>query len=613
MQRMSESSLESASEMSARPKRERKLSGKILIFMQIAALVAALWFLVWPRLERHFLLQAAEQNEVTLRLVGDSIRAALDRYAPLPHLIAERPELGMLLQEPSRSDLIDITNSILLNTALSVSASDVYLMNTAGTTIAASSYHKTRSFVGRNFNFRPYFKQAMEGELGRYFALGTTSGERGYFFAAPVREGAKILGVVAVKFTVDAFEDAWRSAASNIIVTDHNDIIFMASNPEWLMRATKELSPAVLKSIEENQQYPLERVTNLEVTHTFLSSATDILTIEGTSFVGSSDEMSKAPHWTVTSLVPIKPAQFQALLALIVFSLLALISILGIAFLRHRTAQQIRTQKLLERRVKERTAALSHEIEERRNTEEELRRTQATLIQAGKLSALGQMSAALSHEFNQPLAAVKSYAENARAFLDRGQVDEARDNIGRISKMADRMAAISKHLRNFARRPQEAVGPVSLLTVIDDALAVSEPRLKTSKVMLKYERPEQEPFVIGGHVRLQQVIVNLISNGIDAMNGEGLLELKVISTQNGWQINMRDHGVGISPDAIAQMFDPFFTTKEMGKGLGLGLSISYNIVRDFGGNLWGKNHSEGGAEFGVDLVAADHLSIKAAE
>lgn len=585
---------------------------KMLISIQIGVLVVAIWFVVWPRLERHFLLQAAEQNEITLRLVGDSIRAALDRYEPLPHLIAERPELSSLLQNPTRPDLIDATNSILLNTALSVSASDVYLMNTAGTTIAASSYNKQRSFVGRNFNFRPYFQEAMKGDLGRYFALGTTSGERGYFFAAPVREGAEILGVVAVKFTVDAFEEAWRSAASNIIVTDHNDIIFMASNPEWLMRATKPLSPAILRSIEENRQYPLERVTNLDVDRTPLNADADILTIENTNFVGSSDKMVETPQWTVTSLAPTEPARFQALLALVVFSLLALISILGIAFLRHRSAQQIRTQKLLEQRVKERTAALSHEIEERRNTEEELRRTQATLIQAGKLSALGQMSAALSHEFNQPLAAVKSYAENARAFLDRNEVSEARDNIGRISKMADRMATISKHLRNFARRPQEAVGPVSLLPVIDDALAVSEPRIKASNVILNYTRPDEEPYVIGGHVRLQQVIVNLISNGIDAMDGEGLLELKIVSIDNGWQMRMRDHGAGISEDAITQMFDPFFTTKQTGKGLGLGLSISYNIVRDFGGTLWGKNHPDGGAVFGVDLVAADHLS-KAAE
>jgi two-component system C4-dicarboxylate transport sensor histidine kinase DctB len=609
---MSEGSLEGVSERKARSKADRKLSTKMLISIQIGVLVAAIWLVVWPRLERHFLLQAAEQNEITLRLVGDSIRAALDRYEPLPHLIAERPELSSLLQNPTRPDLIDATNSILLNTALSVSASDVYLMNTAGTTIAASSYNKQRSFVGRNFNFRPYFQEALKGDLGRYFALGTTSGERGYFFAAPVREGAEILGVVAVKFTVDAFEEAWRSAASNIIVTDHNDIIFMASNSDWLMRATKPLSPATLRSIEENRQYPLERVTNLDVNRTPLNSDADILTIENTNFVGSSDKMIETPQWTVTSLAPTEPARFQALLALVVFSLLALISILGIAFLRHRSAQQIRTQKLLEQRVKERTAALSHEIEERRNTEEELRRTQATLIQAGKLSALGQMSAALSHEFNQPLAAVKAYAENARAFLDRNEVSEARDNIGRISKMADRMATISKHLRNFARRPQEAVGPVSLLPVIDDALAVSEPRIKASNVILNYTRPDKEPYVVGGHVRLQQVIVNLISNGIDAMDGEGLLELKIVSIDNGWQIRMRDHGTGISDDAITQMFDPFFTTKQTGKGLGLGLSISYNIVRDFGGTLWGKNHPDGGAVFGVDLVAADHLS-KAAE
>ncbi|SEL27857.1 two-component system, NtrC family, C4-dicarboxylate transport sensor histidine kinase DctB [Roseovarius nanhaiticus] len=583
---------------------------RLALQLGLAALILAT--LVWPRVERYFLRDAAQQNRVTLQLVSDGLRAALDRYAPLPNLIAAKPELARLLQDPDDARLTERVNDLLLNTAISVTASDVYLMDMDGLTLAASSYRKERSFVGRNFSFRPYFTQAAAGGLGRYFALGITSGERGYFFAAPVRDGPRILGVVAVKFTVEPFEAGWQAASSNILVTDNAGIVFMASRPDWRLRATVPLTPRALSVIRANQQYPADRLALLDIGRRD-EAGVDMAVINGTEYIASSGDALASAGWTVTALRRAAPARLQAGMLFAAIALLVILAICVASYLRHRAAQRVQVHKMLEQRVEQRTSALRHEIEERRRTEEKLRRTQAGLVQAGKLSALGQMSAALSHEFNQPLQAVKAYAENAQTFLDRGETGEVRDNIGRISRMADRMAAISRHLRNFARRPGEAIGPVPLNIVIDDALAVSAPKLKSSDVVLDYTPAADAPWVIGGHVRLQQVAVNLISNAVDAVGGRGRIELRAARHGEGWRVTVRDNGPGLPENASEQMFDPFFTTKPMGQGLGLGLSISYNIVRDFGGTLWGETHPDGGAIFGIDLIAAEVPMTEAAE
>ncbi|MEM6943582.1 MAG: ATP-binding protein, partial [Pseudomonadota bacterium] len=248
-------------------------------------------------------------------------------------------------------------------------------------------------------------------------------------------------------------------------------------------------------------------------------------------------------------------------------------------------------------------ASLSAEVAERRLAEERLRQTQKELVQAGKLAALGQMSAALSHEINQPLAAVKSYSDNAVAYLDRSRVAEARANLSHISKMADRMAKISSHLRNFARRPGDALRAIPVGQVIEEAVSLIEPLARKRGATLQYRPPEEPVWAVGGRLRLQQVVVNLLSNALDAMadKAEVLIEIDVETTDDTVEITVRDHGPGLRPGDEDQMFEPFFTTKPVGKGMGLGLSISFNIVEDFGGKLTAANHREGGAVLRVRL------------
>ncbi len=584
--------------------------------------------------ERSFFKQSAEQSSSTLRLAVAGLRGALSRYEPLPSLIADKADIKLLLSNPHDSTLVEAVNMQLRQIANGVEASDVYVMNLDGLTLAASNFDTDTSFVARNFSYRPYFKIAAEGGLGRYFALGTTSLKRGYYFAAPVRFAGRIIGVVTVKINVDSFEATWRGNRNEIIVSDEKGIIFMSSRADWHFKSLGPLSPDARAAIEQSRQYPIGQLGELPVSTEMLDVAdVRVMSITGAGnserFIANRMPMSEI-GWTVDVLTPTAAATTQAYVAVLTAVLILLLVVLMTAYLLQRRAvlfdrinAQLEAQEELENRVNERTADLNkanvqlrQEVEERTAAERQLRKTQADLVQAGKLAALGQMSAALSHEINQPLAAAKSYADNACAYLDRDRPKEARQNIGRISELVDRMAAISKHLRNFARKPQEKIGPIPLAVVINDAIEIMSGRLKARSASTKLDLPQSELWVRGGQVRLQQVLVNLISNALDATSENKkapVIFLSVVAADKHVRIIVRDNGPGLPEDVIEQMFDPFFTTKGTSKGLGLGLSISYNIIKDFGGDLSASNHPDGGAEFTITLDAAEPIAEVAAE
>ena len=257
-----------------------------------------------------------------------------------------------------------------------------------------------------------------------------------------------------------------------------------------------------------------------------------------------------------------------------------------------RDRAESRANAALEMRVAERTAALS--------------RTQAELVQAGKLSALGQMSAGISHELNQPLMAISSYAENGTLLLDRGRVKDAAENLEKISEMARRMGRIIRNLRAFARAESEPATRVGLASVVEGALELVQGRIARAGVAIDWQRPESPAIVMGGEVRLGQVVVNLIANALDALEGaeEKRITIRIARAGERVRLTIRDTGPGIAEPA--RIFDPFYSTKEVGsaEGMGLGLSISYGLVQGFGGTLSGETAPGGGALFTVDLRAA---------
>jgi two-component system, NtrC family, C4-dicarboxylate transport sensor histidine kinase DctB len=575
--------------------------------------------------------EAELQAGTTLRLAVSALDGHLKRYEALPALTADDEIIEVLIQDPGNETLRSAANRYLKSVNALLKSSDIYIMTMDGTTIAASNYDSPVSFVGENFSYRPYFQEAARGERSRFFAVGTTSAKRGYYFSSPIVMDGNILGVIVFKVDLDTIEASWAGGDDRIFVSDPEGIIFMTGSDEWRFAAILPLTSDRIARTQTSRRYADVKLHQLPLAYGSFAGHETMLIRNANAereYLYVSQAMPEA-GWTVNVLMDTASVRWQAqtmmaavFLALCLAGLVSAIVFQRRARLTERMQLQAEAQNELERRVDERTAALARvnsriekEIAERRLTERRLRKTQADLVQAGKLAGLGQMSAALSHELNQPLAAAKTYAETTGLLIARGRVEEASDNLKRISALIDRMASISRHLRNFARKPNEKLGAVSVEDVIRDTIEIVSARLKAADAELSITIEPSLPRVMAGAVRLQQVLVNIVTNAADAI--EGLEDRRIGVSASGAaekvMIIVRDRGPGVPAAIRERIFDPFFTTKGVGKGLGLGLSISYNIVKDFGGSLSVTDHPEGGAVFAIELDMADASVMEAAE
>lgn len=573
----------------------------------LAALLAPLLWPIEHLATRYYRERVAEQSSQTLELYVANLRGTLRRYEALPYIMGDLPALRAALRAQEDADSINTANQLLDRIRRQSGAEVIYLMNPAGLTLAASNWSDYDAFVGRNFAFRPYFREALAGRLGQFFGLGTTSGKRGYYFATAVRDGHEVLGVLVVKVDLDHTETLLGSTPEQLLVTDANGVVILTSRPDWRFGATRALSAAERADIAANLPYPTQQPPPLALAERdWLHQSS---TLEETG-------------WTVSILAPrsLVERPVQSVMAIAAATLLAILLLLAVWLQRRRhllerLALDAQARRELEQRVAERTEdllalteRLKQEVLEREQAQQELVRAQDELVQAGKLSALGTMSASISHELNQPLAAIRSYADNAGVLLDHGRIDDARGNLRLISELTARMASIISHLKAFARRDRKAPETVALQPALDDALALLASQRRALQVELLRDLPDATLWVQAGETRLRQVLGNLLANALDALGEKAPPRRLWLSAQTladgRISLTLRDNGPGFTAEALARAREPFFTTKTTARGLGLGLAICDTLIRALGGELLLANHEGGGALVTLNLLPA---------
>lgn len=573
----------------------------------LAVLALLLAPLLWPlhyAAHRYYSQQLAEQNRQTLDLYVANLLGTLRRYEVLPDLLGDMPALRASLHDPVDTDTQRSANQLLERIRQRTGADVIYLMRADGYCQATSNWNEPDSFVGRDFSFRPYYQEAMQNKSGRFFGLGTTSGKRGYYFAAPVHDDGNVIGVVVVKVDLDGPEKLWGRTPEQLLVTDSFGVVILTSRNEWRFRASRPLNDEQRDVIARNLPYPRGSLEPLEIS--------DNQWLIQQRFL---DEIG----WTARILAPrdLLERQVRSVLYIGGATLLALLLLLAVMTLRRRhylerIALDARAKRDLELSVQERTQdlqtlnqRLQQEVHDREQAQRELMRAQDEVVQAGKLSALGTMSASISHELNQPLAAIRSYAENAAVLLDHGRVDDARGNLKLIGELTTRMANIISHLKAYARGARRAPESVALQAALEDSLALLAARRRAMNVELIRDLPDAPLWVQAGETRLRQIINNLLTNALDALIEKGpprRLWLIANQDEKGVTLVIRDNGPGFSAEALARAHEPFFTTKATTQGLGLGLAICDTLLRALGGHLHLSNHMEGGAEVRLFLL-----------
>ncbi|WP_421868865.1 sensor histidine kinase [Motiliproteus sp.] len=555
-----------------------------------------------------------------LDLYASTIAASQSRFDYLPVIIAGDAQVRQLLQTGD-SGSQEVVNRKLEKWQQESGAAYLYLMNLQGQAVAASNWQSPTSFVGNNYSFRPYFQDAIAGKAGRFFAVGVTTGLPGFFLARPVRFGDQILGVAVVKVDMAQLETDWSAGGENVWVSDADGVIFLASNPDWKYRSVSPLAPAIHQRLRDERKYHGKQIEPLALQSQQQSPQGNQVIRLLDDAGGAALEPGPKPYllhqrqleslnWTLYYLSDLslltEHKQQAVLMASLISALLAVVGLFVSSRWRH--------QQLLEQRVASRTAALNQsnaqlkrEIQERLNAEEELRQTHEGLIQAEKLAALGQLSAGLVHEISQPISAIRTFLASTRLLVERDQTQAALENIRDIDGLIGRVTGIVSHLKTFASKSRGTTSPVELGQLVDNALMILRPQLAKQQVELDWQRPAEPLHVQADEIKLEQILVNLIRNGLDAIQAcpqrDGWLQIRLQQEDGGERsrILISDNGCGIDPDDLPKVFDPFFTTKEPGEGLGLGLSVSYGIAREFGGDLHAEPRPEGGTRFTLSL------------
>ncbi len=596
----------------------------------IILLMIALGYVTYLYSEKNAIKALGENGQRQLELHARTVESEINKYNYLPSVLELESNVSDLLNNPS-AELRSKVNDYLEGLNRRSRSRAIYVLDTTGRVLATSNWRDADSYLGEDLSFRAYYQDAIRGLPGRFYGIGSTTGEPGYYLAHGLEEKGKIIGVAVIKVRLEALEERWQRARLEAFVSDENGIIILSSDPARRLKSVRPLTAEIKERLARSLQYywwplnelvPLERELIADGVEKLTFPANTSVDHEHTvvSYLAQTRELADTP-WHLTLLTPLEDLRREAAnQGMLVAVACALVAFLLIAWNERRKVISTRlaarealeqANNELERRITDRTAdlrasneRLKGQIRERRQAEETLRQAQDELIQAGKLAAIGQMSTSIAHELNQPLAALRTLSGNTVRFLERGALDTASANLRTINDLVDRMGRITASLRAFARRGEDK-GQASLSKAVDAALQLLAARLDNASLELHQQIDDVELAI--DQTRLEQILVNLIGNALDAMQAQPLpiLWLEGDVFEGRYRLRVRDNGHGIDAEARKHLFEPFFTTKPGEQGLGLGLTLSASLAAAAGGTLNAEDPAEGGTMFVLVLPLVD--------
>ncbi len=540
-----------------------------------------------------------EAADHRLDMLATGLEADLSRFDYLPALLEMTPVVPALLETPADIPLRDTVSRYLNGVNSSVGAEMLYVLNPGGTSLAASDWQEPGTTIGQDLSFRPYVVDAIKHGRGRFYGVGITSRKPGYYLSYALRRGQQLRGVAAVKVNIEDAQRAWQKLPGDVLLLDERGVVILSTRDDLKYRPLVPLQAAQRADVQRYRPYGDASLQPLDWTvQATLTDQAQLITLQGRPYLASTRMLQKTP-WRLIALDELAPVRTVARYAAATAGLAMAVAVLIVVTLwqrrravRQKLASQAALQAAhdtLESTVVARTA--------------QLRAAQNELVHAGKLAALGQMSAGMVHELNQPLTALRTLSDSAGILLEQQRLDDVRGNLQRITGMVDRLARLTSQLKTFAHKSDVPPASVPLVRCMADAQAIVGSELLTNAVTLEADVQPPTLSVMADEAAMTSVLINLMRNAIDAMQGTHPRRLLMHARADGaWAVlTVTDTGPGIRADILARLFEPFVTSKPAGAGLGLGLVISAQLVRSVGGTLKAANGDNGGARFTIEL------------
>lgn len=554
-----------------------------LVFIVLVALAVAVVFVTNRLLTDRFTESTRNRAELRLVLYSGNLLSELRQNAIVPQLLARDPALILALESGDYSQ----STQRLISFLDEIGAASLTLLDRDGRSVAATD----RNLLGKNHRQAPYYVDALRSKDTVFKVLEAETGAYRFTYSRRVESQNQVVGVIVVDVDLAKYERAWSGISDAVLVTDSEGRIILATEPRWRGLSEEEalrrepVDSAIERAIQATAGWtalPADAYVRGEA----------VMRVEGrVAFRG----------WRIASFTTYASVRekVNGFLALEIMGFAILLA-LAFWFLNRKTALRMALFQRESAELRALNARLQREIAERERVQENLAVAEQTLAQSSKLAALGEMSAAVSHELNQPLAAMKTYLAGARLLLNRNRPDEALSSFQRIDDLIERMGSITRQLKSYARQSGDTFAPVNLGEALSSALSMMEPQLRQRHVNITRTLPEEPVLVMADRVRVEQVMINLLRNAMDATEGTEDPSIDILLAAGETAVlTVRDNGHGIKD--FDNLFEPFYTTKQPGDGVGLGLAISSGIVNDLGGRLTARNASGGGAVFEVQL------------